>query len=368
MNKRTPILPLLGPAWALGAFVSAEPTDSGKPGFSVEKIGPWRIAYVVHQGPYWSVAEPFAKVRQLSFEKGDFQGARPFIRYLSHPTKTRPSDLRMEIGFILPDAARAPEGFAEKSVGPFEVASPLSLEMTITDHADEVWFRSSMDRIENVTSWLESQRLDAAGDVFELHSVSNGSALVWDIVIPLAPARPVSEPSAMETGESLIRLIESKHYSRFAEAVMPESGHAHPADWKWLTDVSDRLRVIREVATLRLGADADAVSTLLNPVIARSGWLYRGVRSDLPAEVLPAEGTAAVRPEGTTSTSEARVKRRAELLRQLDRVMVKMHMGKTSSKQIADELAQLLAEVPSLLENPHDPATGPTEVGNGNPD
>jgi hypothetical protein len=66
---------------------------------AIKRTEPVEVAYLEHDGPYWSLGPRFAQLRDYILEHN--QAGPMFARFLEEPTGAAPGTVRSEIGFII---------------------------------------------------------------------------------------------------------------------------------------------------------------------------------------------------------------------------------------------------------------------------
>lgn len=328
---------------SLIAFPSIAVGQDSPSTITLKHIEQQDVVYTLHQGPYWELGKVYAEIGELMGELG--QTGRMFARYLDDPSKVEPSALRIEVGFFAEGDVETRPPFQHKTL-----AARTSASLVIAGP-----YGLAPKYHKKVYEWIESNGYTAVGHAMETFRLGATHKPSLEIQIPIqeverprelnAPtvsAPPVESPNEASAEKpiklSIRELVLQKAYERVADELVPTRDQFPAVHRKWFADVMDRLRVVRELVNMKYGSGAADVDPLITPIVQHSAWLRRG-----PVPALPS-----ARPHESPDTKDV-ARRKAEVLRDLDRVMARTHLKKLSPDEIVAELTAILERVSSII-------------------
>ncbi|MCH7526249.1 MAG: GyrI-like domain-containing protein [Planctomycetes bacterium] len=301
------------------------------------------VVYTLHQGPYWELGKVYARIGELMAEQG--QTGRMFARYLDDPSKVEPSALRIEVGFFADGDVETRPPFQRKTL-----AARTSASLVIAGP-----YGLAPKYHKQVYEWIESNGYTAVGHAMETFRLGATHEPSLEIQIPIqeverpselntptVPTPPVESPNEAPAAKpielNIRELVSQKAYERVADELIPPEDNFPAVHRKWFADVTDRLRVVRELVNMKYGSDAADVDPLITPIVQHSAWLRRGPVPALPSARL-------FEPPDAKDVA----RRKTEVLRDLDRLMARTHLKKLSPDEIVAELTAILERVSSII-------------------
>lgn len=307
------------------------------PAVTLTQIEEAVVIYRTHRGPYWGVGKVFAEMGEIM--ASHHTRGPMFARYLDDPLTTPGAALRMEIGFFVEDDVPA-EPPQEKRTIPAHEAATLLIDTSYgTTHVHHA----------TVVHWIESNGYRPAGEVMEIYHPKDGDRKQIEIRVPILRAmEPAAKPEP--TVRYVAELAADGAYEAVALELVPDGGDLSSDRRKWLLDVTDRLRVVREIVKKKFPKEAGRVDALVTPTVARG----EGLRQASPP-IGAGDG------KGSDAGVEENGQERAAILRDLDRVMVRAHLKALSPEKVFEELVGILTRVQAVIRGTGEtPARGET--------
>ena len=172
------------------------------PKIAIKQTAPTEVAFVEHVGPYWSLGPVFARVGALMAARRE--SGSMFARYDTDPTRTPPSRLRTEVGFVIHGGPPVTYPFKRQRRPGETVAYTVAVGpyATVARHYARIF------------DWLDINGYEAIGPVTEVYPAgqqpltSNPQSVVIQVpivVAALTPAQPVASlPPERETFEPAV--------------------------------------------------------------------------------------------------------------------------------------------------------------------
>ncbi len=325
------------------------------------------VVYSVQTGPDWTLG---AAVRNAAREMSRIQNAGPLFARRHHHGVTH-------VGFFTPNVTIAPDGFTVKRWGAYRA---------VVKQVEGPFGRMSQELVQ-VQDWVVSNGHTLSGDLVEVYMRRpDGSSVVElrlllatpddgvaestaeadlpneptivvaeEPEIPLPPASqpvaPPREPEALATfakpketpkatptvkprvanedKASLRDHIGRGAFTHAAMHVLPERIVQSESDAKWLERIHDRIRVINVLVEPSPGDQPTPVVGFLTAV------------SDRCEMLLTTQSTG----PGTTSTNEIQ---RKIVLKDLDRLIVNIHMHKPEPASLLDKVIELFERIATI--------------------
>jgi hypothetical protein len=196
--------------------------------------------------------------------------------------------------------------------------------------------------------WIEQEGYVPAGPLMEIYSAPPGGRRHVEIRVPVRRAGPADAAVAKDRPE-LAAMAAGGDYESLAAHVIPEADAAAPENRRWIVDIVDRLRVIREIANKKYGSDGASIVQLLNTILDRGEAIRRP-----PA----ARDRGAARSAFGGAGEKKRV-----ILKELDSLMVKPHQKVITVEELRAELLDILEMVRDVTATPA--AIRPLETKSG---
>ncbi len=295
----------------------------------VESVDATPIVFVEHVGPYWRVGQAFRVISDWMIREGVH--APMFAVYLDDPMQTAAQSLRARVGCFY-DGSPEDEGFMSDTV----VAHVVAI-MTLPE-------RSTPSPIfhHQLAEWVQANHYVPDGQVMEVYLPGDGRRATIEIRMPVKMRGVEAEPAPdiaaeirtlpeMET-VAVDALLAMGAYDRLAMRIVPDARLLDGSLRAWLIDVCDRFRVIRGIALETMGDHAQPIDAMLSPVVERG--------KSLREALVTAEGS---KRSMLSDVQQRRV--RSDILRMLDRVMVRVHMKVLAGDKLTDELVEAFREV-----------------------
>ncbi len=294
----------------------------------VKEVAAAEVAYWVHEGPPWGLGATFEKVAALQEQAG--QSGPLFARYLV-PGRSRGADggeqWKTEIGFFVNKVVEFGEDIARGTI-PQHDAATLVIEAPfgmLSEYHDRLY------------EWIEREEYIAVGPLMEIYSTTKPDRRTVEIRVPVRrDASP--EISVAADVPELAEIAARGDYEELAALVIPEGDASAPEHRRWMSDVMDRLRVIREIANKKYGSDGTSVVLLLEPILERGKAIPR----------LPAARDG----DGGRGAFGKLAEKKRSILKDLDRLMVKAHLKVISANELAAELIRSLERVRGVTATP----------------
>ena len=308
------------------ATTTGGPLDTKPESVALKHIESVDVIYILHRGPYWTLGKAFAEIDKFMVKHG--QTGSMFSRFLDDPTQANASRLRTEVGFMVSGNVRPGSRRLRKTL-PAHLAACVEVKGPYTQTASHY---------QRIHDWIAANGYSAGEGITEVYPNRSADQAIAEIRIPVigksAPGSPVSRPDA-----DAATLCEIKAYARLAEILVPDENALPELHRKWLADVIDRLRVIREIVEIKHGQRAGDVSAMITPLVERAVWLQPYALADIATDVVDRSVAAAV------------VRRQKEaVLVALDRVMVRTHLNELVADEIHGELVKVLASIQPIVE------------------
>jgi effector-binding domain-containing protein len=311
--------------YMLSALVAQTP--DGAPEISIQKFEAAEVVFTVHNGPYWRAGTAVRELAEFMADRG--QPGPMFTRFVGRKGSSG-AYRRTEIGFFVkgPLTHAELDGLYERKLLPAYEAATLTLDVP--------YGKSFMHHV-RVLDWIKSQGLTAGDEVVEVYPSSSRDLSIVELRVVIARTPKIVEPAPTVEVGALTKLAASGDYAEIARRVIPDESKLQERHKAWLTEWVDRLGVIRVMADMKYGAEAKAVDDIISPIVERARWLRR---APVQAKKTP-----------TSLSDIAIAKRKAALLRELDRVMVKVHTKTLPSGDVVAVLIEEMTKAVSVLES-----------------
>lgn len=308
------------------ATVAAGPQDAKSDAVALKHIESADVIYILHRGPYWTLGKTFTEIDQFMAEHD--QTGPMFSRFLDDPTKAGASRLRTEVGFLASGNVRPGLHLLRKTL-PAHLAACLEVKGP---------YSQTSSHYQRIHDWIKANGYTAGKGIMEVYPDRSADQAIAEIRIPVVGKSDTETPSSRQ-GSDAATLCEIKAYARLAEILVPDQNALPESHRKWLADVVDRLRVIREIVEIKHGQRAGDVSAMITPLVERAVWLQPYALNDLATTVVDRSVAAAV------------VRRQKEaILVALDRLMVRTHLNELAAAEIHGELAKVMASIQPIVE------------------
>lgn len=308
------------------AAASAGPQDPKSESVVLKHVESADVIYVLHRGPYWTLGKAFAEIDKFMAKQG--QTGTMFSRFLDDPTKTDASRLRTEVGFLISGNIHPGSRLLRKTL-PAHLAACLRVKGP---------FAQTSSHYQKIHDWIEANGYTAGEGIMEIYPNRSADQAIAEIRIPVV-GKSATESPVSHQGADAATLCEIKAYARLAEILVPDENALPELHRKWLADVVDRLRVIREIVEIKHGQRAGDVSAMITPLVERAVWLQPYALKEI----------AAIGVDRSVAATVVRRQKEAVLVT-LDRVMVRTHLNELAADQIHGELAKILASIQPIVE------------------
>ena len=301
-------------------------SDANPESVALKHIESADVIYTLHRGPYWTLGRAFAEIDR--FMADNRQRGAMFARFLENPTRADASRLRTEVGFVVTGNVQPGSQLLRKTQ-PAHLAACLVVK---GPHAQ------TSSHYQRVYDWITANNYVAGDGITEFYPDRSADQAVTEIRIPVQ-GRSEAIASESSRAADVTTLCGIKAYTRVAEILIPGEDALPETHRKWLADVVDRLRVIREIVEIKQGQRAGDVSAMITPLVERAVWLRPYAMANDADDSVDTSVTATV------------VRRQKEaVLVALDRVMVRTHLNELAAVDIHGELVKVLASIQPIVE------------------
>jgi effector-binding domain-containing protein len=317
------------------------------------------VVFKAADGPSWRMGAVFTELDQAMTETGS---KGPMYIYFPNGQETgSPIEHRYEVGFLASDSVDPPEGFLFKTL-PAHHAAVLSVRGpygTVRQHYPRI------------LDWMSEQQLTPEAGVYEIYH-NRGRQSVVEIRIPFSV---VDDPNASSTGtpsvdiptsgassagtdhqdeavarqSSLGDLLDRRQYVSAAHVVWPVTDSSRRRDRAWIDQVTDRLRIARAIVKRKYGGQGRDFQSLVTALIDRGDSVS-----------LASLNREQNQPPLTTVTQQQIESTKADILRELDRLIVRAHLRSGSAADHLASLSQIVFDIEGVgMDHSPGDAAGP---------
>jgi len=229
-----------------------------------------------------------------------------------------------QVGFFATGVVELEPGFMRETIPAMEAAT-----LTVAGS-----FGVSGAQYRSMVAWAEERGYGPTGDVIEVYASKGEGPATVEIRIPVERVTETVAEAAPDP-RSVAQLAADGEYAALGMAVFPR--RVAPERAAWVSDVADRLRVIREIVRKKYGGGGGDVFEMLGAVVERSEKVVAGL-----------ETSRAASSARSSPATEQIKKRQREVLAELDRLLVRAHVKALKTAELREQVIAVLEEVRSI--------------------